>query len=144
MGCIRSSKFEDGRSFHLRKMVQIRAPPPIHPAMTASVVMAPFERVLDEVAALAVADEVGLALTETWLVIVTAPAELSWAAIAAAVVWDAAAVVGAAVVDVGAAEVDEEDEVVDEEVVDEAVEEVVEALEWRFSTLTPQQQKIII
>ena len=56
----------------------------------------------------------------------------------------AAAVVGAAVVDVGAAEVDEEDEVVDEEVVDEAVEEVVEALEWRFSTLTPQQQKIII
>ena len=61
-----------------------------------------------------------------------------------AVVVIAAAVVGAAVVDVGAAEVDEEDEVVDEEVVDEAVEEVVEALEWRFSTLTPQEHKIII
>ena len=65
MGCMRSSKLEDGRSFHLRKMVQIRAPPPMHPAITASVVIAPFESVLEFVAALGDADAVGDALTET-------------------------------------------------------------------------------
>lgn len=34
MGCIRSSKFEDGRSFHLRKRVQASAMKPIEAAMT--------------------------------------------------------------------------------------------------------------
>ena len=72
MGCMRSSKLDEGRSFHLRKIVQIRAPPPMHPAMTASVVIAPLESVLEFVAALGEAEEDGAALPAgIWLVIVT-------------------------------------------------------------------------
>lgn len=75
IGARRSSKRFEVRSFHLRKMVQIRAPPPMHPAMTASVVMAPLESELEVAAALGDADAVGVALAEIWLVIVTAWAD---------------------------------------------------------------------
>jgi hypothetical protein len=138
IGARRSSKRLDARSFHLRKMVQMSAPPPTQPAMTPSVVMAPLERLLllSEAADLGAGVTVGVA-AGTWLVMVTARPPASLVTRTTGDCWlggglEAAA--GAGVVDEGGgAEEDElvveeatEDEVV-EEAVDEAVDEALEA-----------------
>jgi hypothetical protein len=49
MGCMRSSNSAEGRNFHLRMMVQMRATPPMLPAMapmTAKLTLVVFETLL--------------------------------------------------------------------------------------------------
>lgn len=67
MGCMRSSKCDEGRSFHLRKSVQLTATRPTVEAMT-TIMIRVLRVILDALAAwtaFAAADEVGVADVKT-------------------------------------------------------------------------------